>query len=41
MKAQGARRLRELEKETPRLKRIVGDQALDNQIMKEVALGNF
>jgi putative transposase len=41
MKAEGAKRLRELEKENARLKRIVADQALDNQILKEVAKGNF
>ena len=41
MKAEEAKRLRELEKENARLKRIVADQALDNQILKEVARGNF
>ena len=41
MKAEGVKRLRELEKENGRLKRIVADQALDNQILKEVARGNF
>ena len=41
MKAEGAKRLRELELENARLKRIVADQALDNQILKEVARGNF
>jgi hypothetical protein len=41
MKAEGAKRLRELEMENARLKRIVADQALDNQILKEVARGNF
>lgn len=41
IKAAEARRLRELEKENARLKRIVADQALDNQILKEVAKGNF
>lgn len=41
MKAPEAKRLRELEKENARLKRIVADQALDNQILKEVAKGNF
>jgi putative transposase len=41
MKAEEAKRLRELEKENARLKRIVADQALDNQILKEVAKGNF
>jgi putative transposase len=41
MKAEEAKRLRELEKENARLKRIVADQALYNQILKEVAKGNF
>lgn len=41
MKAGEAKRLRELEKENARLKRIVADQALDNQILQEVARGNF
>lgn len=41
MKAEEAKRLRELEKENARLKRIVAEQALDNQILKEVAKGNF
>lgn len=41
MKADEAKRLRELEKENARLKRIVADQALDNLILKEVARGNF
>ncbi len=35
-----ARRLKELEKENARLKRLVADQALDNAILKEVASGN-
>ena len=36
-----ARRLKELERENSRLKRLVADPALDNAILKEVALGNF
>ncbi len=36
-----AKRLKELEKENSRLKRLVADQALDNAILKEVASGNF
>lgn len=36
-----ARRLKELEKENARLKKIVAEQALDNSILKEVASGNF
>jgi len=36
-----ARRLKELEKENARLKKLVADQALDNAILKEFASGNF
>ena len=36
-----AKRLKELERETTRLKKLVADQALDNSILKEVASGNF
>lgn len=36
-----AKRLKELEKENARLKRLVADQALDNAILKDVAKGNF
>jgi len=36
-----AKRLRELEQENTRLKKIVADQALDNLILKEVSKGNF
>ncbi len=36
-----AKRLRELEQENARLKRLVAQQALDNQILREVAKGNF
>lgn len=36
-----ARRLKELEKENLRLRRAVSDLTLDNQILKEVAGGNF
>ena len=34
-------RLKELEQENGRLKRLVDDQALDNLILKEVSRGNF
>ena len=34
-----AKRLKELERENARLKRVVADQALDNAILKEVASG--
>ncbi len=36
-----AKRLKELEQENARFKKIVADQALDNLILKEVAKGNF
>ena len=36
-----ARRLRELERENARLKRIVADKELDNSILREAAAGNF
>lgn len=35
------KRLKELEKENARLKRLVAEQALDISILKEVAEGNF
>ena len=41
MKVDQARRLKGLEKENARLKRVVADQALDLSILKEVASGNF
>jgi hypothetical protein len=41
MKAEEARRLRELEAENARLKRLVADQALDIQMLKEVSSGNW
>ncbi len=36
-----AKRLKTLEQENTRLKRLVADQALDNAILKEVATGKF
>ena len=36
-----AKRLKELEKENARLKRLVANQALDMEILKEAASGNF
>jgi len=41
LKVEQAKRLRELEKENTRLKRIVADQALDMAVLKDVASGNF
>ena len=35
-----AHRLKDLEKENARLKRLVADLSLDNQILKEAASGN-
>jgi hypothetical protein len=36
-----ARRLKELERENARLKKLVADQALDVAILREAAKGNF
>lgn len=36
-----AKRLKELEQENARLKKIVADITIDNSILKEVARGNF
>jgi len=36
-----AKRLKELEAENSRLKKIVANQAVENSILKEVASGNF
>jgi putative transposase len=41
MRLDQARRLKELEKENGRLKRLVADLILDNGILKEVTRGNF
>jgi putative transposase len=41
MRPEDVVRLKELEKENARLKRIVADQALDNAMLREVAPGNF
>ena len=41
MKADEAKRLKELERENARLKRIVADQALDIDMLKELNRGNF
>jgi len=40
MGVEQARRLKELEKENARLKRLVADLSLDNAILKEAARGN-
>jgi putative transposase len=41
MKADDAKELRRLKDENGRLKRMVADLSLDNQMLKEVAKGNF
>jgi putative transposase len=41
MKASQAKRLKELEAENARLKRLVANQALDIDMLKELAEGNF
>jgi len=41
MKIDQAKRLKELEQENSRLKRLVAGLSLDNSILKEVSRGNF
>ena len=41
MKADDVRRLKELEVENTRLKRIVADKELENLALKEIARGNW
>jgi len=41
MKADDAKELRRLKDENTRLKRLVADLTLDNQMLKEVARGNL
>ncbi len=41
MKADEAKRLRELERENGRLKRIVADKELEADALRELAKGNF
>ena len=41
MKVSQARRLKELEKENARLKRLLADAELDKAILKEAASGNW
>jgi putative transposase len=36
-----AKRMKEMEKENARLRKLVADLSIDNQILKEVAKGNF
>ena len=41
MNSSDAKKLRELEKENARLKKLVADLSLDNAILKDVAEGKF
>ncbi len=41
MRVDQAKRLKELEQENARLKKLVADQALDISILREAASGNF
>ena len=41
MRVDQARRLKELEQENSRLKKLVADLSLDNAILKEASRGNF
>lgn len=41
LKVEQAKRLKDLERENGRLKKVVAEQALDNAILREAASGNF
>jgi len=41
MRIEQAKRLKDLEKENTRLKKLVADLSLDNSILKEASRGNF
>jgi transposase-like protein len=41
LKVEQAKRLKAMEKENARLRKLVADQALDNAILKEAASGNW
>lgn len=41
VKVKELRRIRELQRENDRLKKLLAEQALDNEILKEVTRGNF
>jgi len=41
MQVEQAKKLKDLEKENARLKKLVADLSLDNAILKEVSKGNF
>ena len=41
LKLEQAKRMKELEKENTRLKRLVAELSLEKQVLKDVASGNF
>ena len=41
MKVEQAKRMKELEKENTRLKRLVAELSLEKPVLKDVAEGNF
>ncbi len=41
MRLEQAKRLKDIEKENARLKKLVADISLDNAILKEASEGNF
>ena len=41
LKLEQAKRMKELEKENSRLKRLVAELSLEKQVLKDVASGNF
>ena len=41
LKVEQAKKLKQLEKENARLKKLVANMALDNDILREAASGNF
>jgi len=41
LKLDQAKRLKELERENSRLKRLVGELSLEKQVLRDVAQGNF
>ena len=41
LKVEQAKRMKELEKENTRLKRLVAELSLEKQVLKDVAAGNF
>ena len=41
LQVEQARRMKDIEKENARLKKLVADLSLDNAILKEVSKGNF